>query len=133
MNDHITLYKSLSPVELAVIIRSGWAEFFPASPDQKIFSPKLHLAYAEMLARQLEAACHNAGYVVAFRVPRNFLSHFELQTIGYLEHQEYWIPVAELGALNAAIAGRIRLVSAFTMEDNLIWQQVNAQRCVGYH
>lgn len=119
----VTLYKSLSPVQLATVINTDWRSFPTSLPDQKNFSPKLNKSYAEMLARQMEAAYHTAGYVVAFQLQKSFIDQFELQTISYQEHYEYRIPVNQLEQLNRALIGQIKLVSAFSVHDSRIWKK----------
>ncbi len=118
MTKLVTLYKSLSPAQLADVIALDWKAFAIDFSGQKFFSPKLHRCYAEMLARQLEAAHYAAGYVVSFQVRKSFIEGFELQTIGYCEHQEYRIPVSALRQLNTAIVGRIKLISGFAEQES---------------
>ena len=133
MNNLVTLYKSLSPAQLAAVVSSGWTHFSLDGAEQLIFSPKLHREYAEMLARQIEAVCYSAGYVVSFQVPMTFLERYQRQTIGYQQHEEYRIPVSELNKLNRAIIGEIRLVSGFTKELDSAWQTSPFDYCIGYH
>ena len=114
MNPLIQLYKPISPSQLAVIIASGWRQFTPDTPAQKIFYPKLNIHYAEKIARQWDAPQYSAGYVVRFTMPLAFMGRYDIQTVGYDEHREYKVPIAELDLLNRHIEGRIEVVSAFT-------------------
>ncbi|WP_019529009.1 hypothetical protein [Dasania marina] len=129
----IDLYKPITPVQLAALIRSGWRCLSPDTPEQLHFYPKLHRIYAESLARQWHAVEHSAGFVVRFTVPQEFIAGFELQTVGYDEHLEYKVPIAELTQLNSVIVGSIELLSAFTCEDNLLWQKLAARDCLGFY
>ncbi len=133
MTETVTLYKALSPVQLARVIDAGWRAFPAAEPGQRVFAPKLHRDYAEMLARQLEALQHNAGYVVRFHLARDFLRDYPVETIGYCEQEEYRIPVSRLMCLNRAIVGRIELLSGFTAPPDRAQRPTFADACVGFH
>ena len=113
MTATITLYKSVSPSQLSHLMAVDWRYFIPEAPDQKCFAPKLHLSFAEMLARQIEVATHCAGYVVSFEVSRVVMERYDIRTVAYEEYEEYCIPIEELGVINQGIDGRIRLVSWF--------------------
>lgn len=56
------------------------------------------------------------GYVTRFRVRNGFLARYPVETAGARPHQEYWIPAAEMGAFDAAIAGPIEVVAEFRGE-----------------
>ncbi|WP_101756901.1 hypothetical protein [Oceanicoccus sp. KOV_DT_Chl] len=124
----ITLYKSISPLLLAHLINVDWRYFVPESVDQKLFVPKLHRPFAEMLARQLEVANYGAGYVVQFKVQRQFLRRYNVTSVAYKEYEEYCIPIEDLAEMNRFIVGRARLVSRFS--SNLPRNQKNGQETV---
>ncbi len=113
MSGTVTLYKSVSPTQLSHLMAVDWRYFIPESPAQKFFAPKLHLSFAEMLARQIEVASHCAGYVVSFEIQETFIDSYEVSTLAYEEYEEYCIPIEDLGAMNRGIEGRIKLVSWF--------------------
>lgn len=115
----ITLYQSLTPVQFAAVVRSGWRGFSAGAAEQKIFYPKLRLAYAEMIARAFNVKHYSAAYVVQFRLPLRFLQHYSIQSIAYEEHREYSIPMADLAKMNRHIIGSIEVVSAFLDEDEV--------------
>lgn len=117
MDSIITLFKSLSPAQLAAVVASDWRQFLQEAPQQTIFYPKMYVGYAEQIAKQWNAPQYSAGYVVGFTMPRTFMDRYETQTIAYEEHREYKIPVAELNVFNSHIQGRIRVVSAFAATD----------------
>lgn len=123
MNRDIVLYKSLTPVQFAAVIRSGWRGFAVDSPEQKIFYPKLRLEYAEMIARMFNLAHYSAAYVVRFRLPLCFLQRYEIQSVAYEAHREYKIPVEDLEVMNQQILGRIEVVSAFCDEQDPVDEQ----------
>ncbi|MBL4827846.1 MAG: hypothetical protein JKY66_09080 [Spongiibacteraceae bacterium] len=117
MNYCTRLYKSLTPLQFDALVQSGWREFSLESEEQKIFYPKLHCEYAQMIARLFNLAHYRAAYVVAFNVSTSFMAHYEIQTIAYDEHREYKIPVEDLPLLNSHIVGEIEVVSSYTLKD----------------
>ena len=54
-----------------------------------------------------------AGYVTRFRVRRDFILKYPVQTVGASEHQELWIPADELHALDQNIVGEIEIIAVF--------------------
>lgn len=118
MDQMITLFKPLSPAQLACVVASGWRHFLPEAPEQKIFYPKLYVGYAEQIAKRWNAPQYSAGYVVGFNMTKAFMTRYETQTVAYEEHREYKIPIAELNFFNRNIQGRIRVVSAFASTDD---------------
>jgi hypothetical protein len=57
------------------------------------------------------------GYVLRFGVRNEFLSHYEVHTVGSSEHREYWIPAADLEKLNENIVGAIEVVAEFRLAE----------------
>ncbi len=55
----------------------------------------------------------HVGYVTQFRVRADFVSRYEVKTVGAALHQEYWIPAGELPAFNEAIVGLIEVVAEY--------------------
>ena len=53
------------------------------------------------------------GYVTRFRVRKEFLEGYEVQTAGGSEHQEYWIPAEELEEFNRNIVGEIEVIAEY--------------------
>jgi hypothetical protein len=54
------------------------------------------------------------GYVTRFAVSTEFLSRYDVKTIGATgNHDEYWIPAEELDAFNAALIGEIEVTGEF--------------------
>src|SRR5215212_3187243 len=92
----ITLYRPVGPKELALIEASGWHEFPPRLPEQPIFYPVLNEQYATQIARDWNVKASGAGFVTRFNVRVDYLSRYEVQTVGGRIHQEYWIPAEEL-------------------------------------
>jgi len=126
----ITLYKSLSPAELAGVINNHWQSFAPLPAEQTIFAPKINLGHAQMLARQLEASLYSVGYVVGFMIEADFLQRFPCQTVAYEEQREYRIPAEELALFNQHLIGRIHPLEAFI---NPASRPSSLDGCVGFH
>ena len=121
MNTPIPLYRPVGQRELDLIAASGYRAFPPRLPEQPIFYPVLNEPYAAQIARDWntkDATSGYVGYVLRFAVDADFLSAYDVQTVGIGGlHEEYWIPADDLPAFNAAIIGRIEIVSEFRKTD----------------
>jgi hypothetical protein len=117
MADTVILYRPVGPEELELIRQSGFAAFPPRLPDQPIFYPVLTEGYAVKIARDWNVPASDAGYVTRFVVLSSFLNAFDVQNVGGVAHQEYWIPAESLTAFNAAIIGKIDVVAEFHRAD----------------
>jgi hypothetical protein len=103
-----------------LIQASGYRQFPPRLPEQPFFYPVLSEAYATQIARDWNTKDESSGfvgYVLRFGVRCEFLSHYEVHTVGSSEHREYWIPAADLEKLNENIVGAIEVVSEFRQEE----------------
>jgi hypothetical protein len=112
----VTLYRPIGQKELDLIRQSGNREFPPRLPSQPIFYPVLNEEYAVQIARDWntkDEASGHVGYVTRFRVRAEFLKRYPVQTVGGSQHQEYWIPAAELPEFNRNIVGRIEVIAEF--------------------
>ena len=113
----VTLYRPVGRRELELIAESGFAAFPPRLPEQPIFYPVLNEEYATQIARDWntnDAASGYVGYVTRFDVDADFLSRYEIQTVGRNGlHEEYWIPADELPAFNEAIVGKVSVIATF--------------------
>ncbi len=110
----ITLFKSLSPAQVAAVAESGWRQIFPQEPEQTHFYPKVYVEYAEQIARRWDVPQYGGGYVVRFTMRGDFMRRYATQTVAFEEYREYIIPIAELDFFNRNIQGRIDVVSAFS-------------------
>ena len=113
MSDVVTLYRPVGPQELKLIEQSGYREFPPRLPEQPIFYPVLTEDYAIKIARDWNVPASGAGYVTRFQVSRAFLSRYDVQNAGGIQHQEYWIPAEDLAEFNRNIVGRIEVIAEF--------------------
>lgn len=99
-----------------LIRASGFREFPPRLAEQPIFYPVLTEEYATQIARDWNTKDERSGfvgYVLRFQVRAEFLSQYDVHTVGSAGHREYWIPASSLRDLNVNIVGEIEIVSEF--------------------
>lgn len=113
MTKTITLYRPVGEIELDLIIKLGWKKFPPRLPDQPIFYPVLTKEYASKIARDWNAPAFGHGYVLRFKVRKDYLDKYTVQNAGGNSHQEYWIPASKLEEFNNAIVGKIKLIESY--------------------
>jgi hypothetical protein len=75
--------------------------------------PVLSEDYAVKITRNWNVPGSGAGYVARFEVLKSFIDGYRIEEAGGRAHREYWIPAADMDALNAAIVATIELVAAF--------------------
>jgi hypothetical protein len=112
----VELFRAVARQELDRIAASGHRAFPPMPPDEPIFYPVLTRKYAEQLARNWNSkdpASGFRGFVLRFRVRADYLSRFDVHTVGGTSHQEYWIPAKELEEFNCHIVGQIEVVAVY--------------------
>jgi len=110
------LFRPVGQTELDLIRASGFREFPPRLPAQPFFYPVANEDYAVQIARDWntkDAVSGYVGYVLRFSVQTEFLSRYEIHTVGDSHHREYWIPASELYLFNEAIAGHIEVLLEF--------------------
>lgn len=108
------LFRPVGQEELDLICQSGYSEFPPRLPEQPIFYPVLNEEYATQIACDWNTKSgQRKGYVTRFRVQADFLSRYEIQTVGGSVHQEYWIPAEDLPDFNRNIVGLIEVIAEF--------------------
>jgi hypothetical protein len=111
----ITLYRSLTGQELALLEASGWRAFPPSLSGQPAFYSTPDEAYARKIASDCKAP-HNydgLGFVARFGMRADFVQAYVSTAIGASGHEAYSIPAADLPAFNAAIDGRIDIIAAY--------------------
>lgn len=114
MSETKVLYRPVGNKELALIRESGYTAFPPRLFYQPIFYPVLNEEYATQIARDWNARNGNTGYVTRFYVRADYISHYEVHTVGASSlYQEYWIPAEELDEFNRNIVGKIEVISTF--------------------
>lgn len=111
-----TLYRPMGLQELKLILDTGMRAFPPRLAWQPIFYPVLNFKYAAEIAagwNMRDPEGDEAGVVVAFDLPVDYLSRFQVQTVGLAHHQELWVPAEDLDAFNQQIVGVIRVEALF--------------------
>lgn len=111
--DTVALFRPTGETELALIRDSGWRAFPPRLPEQPIFYPVLDEEYAIQIARDWNTRDGGEGFVLRFHVNSDYLSQFQVQTVGARIHREYWIPAEDLPEFNRNIVGTIEVVHRF--------------------
>ncbi|MCI0744714.1 MAG: ATP-grasp domain-containing protein [Verrucomicrobia subdivision 3 bacterium] len=112
-NNTVTLFRPVGPKELELIRASGNRLFPPRLPEQPIFYPVLNEEYAVQIARDWNVKESGAGYVTRFRVRKEFVEKYPVQTVGNSTHKELWIPAEDLHAFNDNIVGEIEVIATF--------------------
>ncbi len=109
-----TLYRPVNQHELKLIQEDYYSNSFPPRlPEQPFFYPVTNKAYAAQIAKDWNVPAYGHGYVTEFRVITDYLSHFDIQTVGGAEHTEYWVPSHQLTEFNAFIIDKIKVVAEF--------------------
>ncbi|HEY5823381.1 MAG TPA: hypothetical protein VIT44_03400 [Cyclobacteriaceae bacterium] len=124
-----TLYRPTGVDELELIIDSGMKQFPPRLYWQPIFYPVLNFQYAAEIAEQWNMADPNSdgvGFVTAFEIPEDYLSHFEIQTVGLKHHQELWVPAEQLDEFNHKIINGIRVEKSFVGQKFLMNDKIRS-------
>ena len=75
--------------------------------------PVLSEEHAATIARDWNVPRSGAGNTTRFRVLRPFLDRYEVHQAGGKTILEYWIPAADLPALNASIVGTIEVTAEY--------------------
>ena len=82
-------------------------------PEQPIFYPVLNEEYAFQIARDWNVKDSGAGYVTRFRVRKEFVEKYPVQTVGNSTHKELWIPAEDLPGFKDNIVGEIEVIAEF--------------------
>ena len=131
------LYRPVGLKELVLILQAEAKAFPPRLTWQPIFYPVLNYDYAAQISREWNQGDEFSGYVgfvTAFDLDEEYLSKFEVQTVGADMHQELWVPAEELAEFNAEIQGFIQVIDAFYGEsyqgiipESEFFENLNAQ------
>lgn len=109
----VVLYRPTGPTELDLIKKSGYKKFPPRLPEQPIFYPVLTKDYAIKIARDWNVPASGIGFVLEFKVKKDYLDKYPVQIAGGNSHQEYWIPAEELEQFNDALVGKIKVIETY--------------------
>ena len=113
---HMELFRPVGEKEYILIKESGFKKFPPRLPEQPIFYPVLTENYAVEIASKWntkDSFSGNKGYVLRFVVSDEYISKFDIQTVGNEYHKEFWIPSEQLEEFNKNIIGDIELIHMF--------------------
>jgi hypothetical protein len=116
VDQSVVLYRPVGQKELELVRDSNWRRFPPRLHWQPIFYPVLTQDYAIRIARDWNAKDPKSGYVgyvLKFRVRKEYLDRYEPHEAGGRELREYWIPAEELEEFNDNIIGPIELIREF--------------------
>ena len=107
------LYRPVGETELSLIRESEYRLFPPRLSEQPIFYPVLNEQYASEIASKWNTRDGKKGYATRFEVDDDYISVFDVQTVGASYHQELWIPAEELPEFNKHIKGKIEVIASF--------------------
>ncbi len=114
MDETTVLFRAVGITELELIRETDFTAFPPRLLEQPIFYPVLTEEYAIQIARDWNAKHEGVGYVTRFRVRNEYLSRYEVQTVGGSMHREYWIPAEDLPEFNQNIVGRVEIIAEYS-------------------
>ena len=107
------LFRPVGQAEYELIVAAEYKEYPPRLPEQPIFYPVLNERYARDIAEKWNKKSRDsgyAGYVTAFEIDDEYISRFEVRTVGASYNQEFWIPAEELSEFNRHIIGKIEVL-----------------------
>lgn len=110
------LYRPVGEKEKQLIALAGYYAFPPRLPEQPIFYPVLNEKYASEIAERWNTKDSRSGYkgyVTRFEVEDDYIARYEVQTVGDVYHQEYWVLAEDLEEFNRHIIGRIEIVKEY--------------------
>lgn len=112
----VTLYRSVGPGQLKCIVDSGWQRFPPRLHWQRYFYPMLHESFAHKIASQWNVQQSGVGYVLKFKVRKQYLDKLPIYIVGGPEHKEYRIAAQDIEELNDNIVGTIEVLATYHSE-----------------
>lgn len=116
----VTLFRPVGQQELDLIINSGGTRFPPRLYWQPIFYPVLTEDYAVRIARDWNTKDPNSGFVgfvLRFRLRKEYLDRHEPHEAAGKRSLEYWIPAAEMDEFNENIVGQIEVIHEFRPDE----------------
>lgn len=86
------LFRPVGVNELNLIKDSDMTKFPPRLPEQPIFYPVMNIEYARQIALEWNSKSFPgyAGFVTEFEVDDDYISKFEVKTVGSSIHKELW-------------------------------------------
>ncbi len=110
----MVLYRPVGLEELRLIYEADMRAFPPRLPGQPIFYPVTNEVYASQIARDWNTESGSyAGFVTRFCVDDTYGGGFERHMVGGREHEELWVPAAEIVEFNGHIVGQVETIAAY--------------------
>jgi hypothetical protein len=112
----VRLFRPVGVYELVHVAALDFRAYPPRLPEQPIFYPVLHRAYAEEIASRWNPPDPNsgfAGFVTTFVVPDEAAARFPKKVVGAARHEELWVPAEDQAWLESMFEGPIEVVSAW--------------------
>ena len=113
LEETVTLYRAVGPGQWRTIVESGRKRFPLRRGAQKYFYPMLSESFARKVASDWNVRQSGIGYVVSFKVRKDFLTDYSVYSLGAPEYQEYRISARDLVKLNENLMGPIELVGVY--------------------
>lgn len=116
MKKFTTLFRPVGWTERKLIEESGFRKFPPRLDWQPLFYPVTNLEYAQQIAREWNTKdpfSGYVGYVTQFNVDAAFIVRYPVQNVGATQHNELWVPAADMDLFNQHIVGKIEVVEVF--------------------
>jgi len=112
-NEVLEMYRPTGPNELVLVKESGNNRWPPRLPGQPIFYPVTNEQYAMEITTKWNIKESGVGYVTRFYVKKEFMDNYSIEKVGGAHHTEWWVPQAELEALNDNIVGEIEVIGEY--------------------
>ncbi|MEM7592803.1 MAG: hypothetical protein AAF383_15010 [Cyanobacteria bacterium P01_A01_bin.83] len=109
----ITLYRPVGAKELELIKSMDYKKFPPRLPEQHNLYSVLNKDYVMEIAKEWNIKASAFCCVTKFAIKSDYIAKYEIQTVGSLISQEYWIPAKELEEFNQNIVAPIEVIAEF--------------------
>lgn len=110
----ITLFRPVGLEELRLLYNADMFAFPPRLPEQPIFYPVTNEPYARQIAENWNTKSGTrSGFVTRFEVDSEYAARFGRKVVGGREHEELWVPAAELDEFNQHIEDQVCIVGAY--------------------
>lgn len=111
--EFVTLYRPVNQSELDLIENLNWKQFPPRLPSQPFFYPVLDETYANQISKDWNVPAYGIGYVLRFKLSKEYFDFFEVKNVGNENHNELWVPAEDLNTFNSFIIGKIEMIRKF--------------------
>lgn len=114
------LFRPVGFKELELILNTENKKFPPRLKEQPFFYPVLNFNYAKEIAEKwntVDEKSSYVGYVTGFHIDYDYISKFEVHTVGASIHEELWVKGEDLEEFNSHIQNNIFILDAFYGEN----------------